>query len=159
MIFVTVGSQKFPFDRLLKKVDELVRDRIIVEEVFMQTGVSDYHPACCGYQAFCDWSEFERWMERCDIVITHGGAGAMVNAIRRRKKAIAVPRMARYGEHVDDHQHELTQRLHTMNLLCACPDTEQLPEALKTVREHHYDTFPSNTQVFLASVDEFLRSL
>ena len=140
MIFVTVGSQKFPFDRLLKKVDELVRDRIIVE-------------------AFCDWSEFERWMERCDIVITHGGAGAMVNAIRRRKKAIAVPRMARYGEHVDDHQHELTQRLHTMNLLCACPDTEQLPEALKTVREHHYDTFPSNTQVFLASVDEFLRSL
>ncbi|MCI8453819.1 MAG: beta(1,3)galactosyltransferase EpsH [Lachnospiraceae bacterium] len=159
MIFVTVGSQKFPFNRLIKKVDEMIRDRIIAEEVFMQTGASDYRPACCGYQTFCDRAEFEKWLDRCDIIITHGGAGAMIGAVRRKKKTIAVPRLARYGEHVDDHQCELAKRLHAMNLLYACPDTNRLPEALKTVREHRYAPFSSNTEAFIASVDDFIRSL
>ena len=44
MIFVTVGTQKFPFNRLLKKVDQLARDGVITEEVFIQTGNGDYIP-------------------------------------------------------------------------------------------------------------------
>ena len=40
MIFVTVGSQKFPFDRLIKKVDEMIRENLIEEEVIIQTGTS-----------------------------------------------------------------------------------------------------------------------
>ena len=42
---------------------------------------------------------------------------------------------ARYGEHVDDHQLELTEQLHKMNLVYACRDTEDLPEALRAVRD------------------------
>lgn len=44
MIFVTVGSQKFQFNRLLQKLDELKEQGIITEEIFAQTGVSDYKP-------------------------------------------------------------------------------------------------------------------
>ena len=33
MIFVTVGSQKFQFNRLLKKIDELIENKVINEEV------------------------------------------------------------------------------------------------------------------------------
>ena len=40
MIFVTVGSQKFPFERLLKQVDRMVESRIITEEVVAQAGHS-----------------------------------------------------------------------------------------------------------------------
>ena len=40
MIFVTVGSQKFPFDRLVRKVDQMVREGLIHEEVFIQTGAT-----------------------------------------------------------------------------------------------------------------------
>ena len=36
MIFVTVGSQKFQFNRLIKKVDQMVREGVIPGEVFMQ---------------------------------------------------------------------------------------------------------------------------
>lgn len=53
------------------------------------------------------------------MLITHGGAGTMVNAVKRGKRVIVVPRLARYGEHVDDHQLELAKRLHGMNLLHA----------------------------------------
>ena len=44
MIFVTVGSQKFPFDRLVQRVDELAGEGIIREEVIIQTGACRYRP-------------------------------------------------------------------------------------------------------------------
>ena len=40
MIFVTVGSRKYPFDRLFKKLDELYEDGTIGEQMFAQTGTS-----------------------------------------------------------------------------------------------------------------------
>lgn len=158
MIFVTVGSQKFPFDRLIRKADQMVRTGTIKEEVFIQTGTSQYIPLC-PHQAFCGQEQFGELMETCNILITHGGAGTMVNAVKRGKKVIAVPRLARYGEHVDDHQLELTARLHEMNLLCACPDVEQLPEALRNLSSRRFESFHSNTEAFLTSLDSYIRSL
>ena len=81
MIFVTVGSQKFPFDRLIQKVDQMIRKGLI-HEVFMQTGTSRYVPGC-PHQAFCEQERFDELMETCDLLITHGGAGTMVDAVKK----------------------------------------------------------------------------
>ena len=158
MIFVTVGSQKFPFDRLIRKVDQMLREGLIQEEVFIQTGASRCVPSC-PHQAFCEGEQFQTLLETCSVLITHGGAGTMVDAVKRGKRVIVVPRLARYGEHVDDHQLELAKRLHKMNLLHACLDVEQLPQALAQVRTHRFAPFQSHTQVFLASLDGYIRSL
>ena len=40
MIFVTVGTHEQPFDRLIRKVDELKENGIIQEDVIIQTGFS-----------------------------------------------------------------------------------------------------------------------
>ena len=58
MIFVTLGSQKFQFDRLLKAVDELIENKTIIEDVFAQTGYSDYEPKNYLYKKFLDHEEF-----------------------------------------------------------------------------------------------------
>jgi len=159
MIFVTVGSQKFQFDRLLKKVDQLVADGIISEEVFAQTGVSGYQPRCFRWQPFCGRTEFAKLVEGCDIMITHGGTGAIISAVKGGKKVIAVPRLARYGEHVDDHQLQLLQQFDKLNLICVCSDENRLPEALQMVRTHRYDSYRSNTEAYIASLDEFIRAV
>ena len=44
MIFVTVGTHEQPFNRLIQKIDELVRDGEIEDDVFMQIGYSTYEP-------------------------------------------------------------------------------------------------------------------
>lgn len=44
MIFVTVGTHEQPFNRLIKKIDELKKDGIINEDVIIQTGFSTYEP-------------------------------------------------------------------------------------------------------------------
>ena len=154
MIFVTVGSQKFQFNRLLKKVDQMAADGSIKEGVCVQTGASDFVPCNCRHQAFYDRDKFAQMVEKCSVFITHGGTGTIVDAVKRGKKAIVVPRLARYGEHVDDHQLQLLERFHELNLVYACTDVEKLPELLKGIRTHRFDTWQSNTEAFIASIDE-----
>lgn len=159
MIFVTVGSQKFPFNRLLKKIDQMAETCIVTDEIVVQTGRNGYVPRFCRCQPFFDKEEFEILLDTCRILITHGGAATMIDAVKRRKKTVVVPRLAKYGEHVDDHQLELLGQLHKMNLVYACPDIEKLPEALREVEFRQFGEYPSNTQAFIASVDDFIRSL
>ena len=56
MIFITLGSQKFQFDRLLKEVDRLIADGVIQEKVFAQIGASEYLPQNYTYERFLDLS-------------------------------------------------------------------------------------------------------
>lgn len=55
MIFVTTGSQKFQFNRLLQKIDLLIEEGMIREEVFAQIGVSDYSQSIMNTAGF--WTE------------------------------------------------------------------------------------------------------
>lgn len=110
MIFITLGSQKFQFNRLLKAVDKLVANGTITDNVVAQIGYSDYKPQNFGYENFFDREMFAKIMDEAETVITHGGTGAIVGAVKKGKKVIAVPRLSKYGEHVDDHQLQLIEQ-------------------------------------------------
>lgn len=156
MIFVILGSQKFQFNRLLKAVDSLVEEKVILDEVFAQTGYSDYKPVNYKFKDFLDRDEFERMTDNAEIVITHGGTGAIIGAVKKGKKVIAVPRRAKYNEHVDDHQLQLVEQFRELNLICECRDCEKLGEAIKRVKKEKFDVYQSNTQVILDSIEAFI---
>ena len=151
MIFITLGSQKFQFNRLLKAVDEIAVD----EEIFAQIGYSDYKPQHYKYKEFLDRDEFENMMSKADIVITHGGTGAIIEAVKKGKKVIAVPRLKKYGEHVDDHQIQLIGQFRNLELIYACEDMD-LEKALGTVKETEYKSYQSNTERIIKSIERFL---
>lgn len=156
MIFITLGSQKFQFNRLLIAVDELIETGIITEEVFAQTGYSDYRPKNYSFKEFLDRDEFEECEEKADIVITHGGTGAIIGAVKKGNKVIAVPRLAKYGEHVDDHQQQLIAQFKNQNLICGIDDCEDLEEALMYVNNHAFDKYVSNTEKIVYSIGDFI---
>ena len=159
-IFITLGSQKFQFNRLLKAVDELLeRGTIEAEDVFAQIGYSDYLPRNFNYKKFLDREEFSREMEKADIVITHGGTGAIIGAVKKGKKVIAVPRRAKYGEHVDDHQLQLIKQFDDLNLICSCQDTGKLDVALKTVQLTKYNSYESNTVNIINSIENYIKQI
>lgn len=157
MIFVTLGSQKFQFNRLLKKIDELIEKEIIQENVFAQIGSSDYVPKNYDYKDYLDRDEFAKMTEQCDVFITHGGTGAIVGAIKKGKKVIAVPRLAKYGEHVDDHQVQLLEQFSDMGMIVACENVDALEEALHKVNAIVIKSYISNTEKIIDSIEEFLR--
>lgn len=158
-IFITLGSQKFQFNRLLKAVDELCeKGTVDAADVFAQIGYSDYLPKNFSYKKFLNRDEFSAEMSKAEIVITHGGTGAIIGAVKKGKKVIAVPRRAKYGEHVDDHQLQLVGQFEELQLICECDDTEKIGDALETVKKNTYKEYVSNTQRIISSIDKFIEN-
>ncbi len=158
MIFVTLGSQKFQFNRLLKKMDELVENGIITEKVFAQIGASDYIPKHYEYKDFLNRDEFEEKTRECDLFITHGGTGAIIGAVKKGKKVIAVPRLAKYGEHVDDHQLQLLEQFQDMNIIETCVDLDELEDKYIRIQDIQMVPYVSNTQSVIDSIIKFIES-
>ena len=154
MIFITLGSQKFQFNRLLKKIDEIE----INDEIVAQIGYSDYKPKHYKYAEFLDRDQYSELMGKADIVITHGGTGAIVGALKKRKKVIAVPRLAKYGEHVDDHQLQIIEQFKEMDLIYACEDMD-LKKAILIVKNSSYNKYQSNTSTIINSLKAFIEEL
>lgn len=159
MIFITLGSQKFQFDRLLKKVDELVEQGIINDKIIAQIGASEYIPKHYEYVKFMDREKFAETMDQCSVVITHGGTGVIIGAVKKGKKVIAVPRLAQYGEHVDDHQLQLLQQFDDLKIICACYDLDKLDDYYQELEQMEFRPYVSNTQVIIDSIDEYLQTL
>lgn len=109
MIFVTVGTHEQPFNRLIKKVDELVADGTINEPVVMQTGFSTYVPKHCEWHKMLSYNEMKRYIDEARIVITHGGPASFIEVLQAGKIPVVVPRLAEFGEHVNDHQEEFVK--------------------------------------------------
>lgn len=156
MIFVTLGSQKFQFNRLLIEIDRLVEEGKITEEVFAQTGYSDYEPKNYEYKNFLDRDEFSDIMSKCDKVITHGGTGAIIGAVKKEKKVIAIPRLAKFGEHVDDHQMQIVEQFNEMNLICGINEISELNGSLIKINNMKFNTYVSNTNNVINSIIDYI---
>lgn len=104
MIFVTVGSRNYPFDRLFKKLDDLYEKGVLTDSMFAQIGTSTYKPKRYEYIDFVSPEEFASKIEQADIVVSHGASGSIMKALNAGKKVIAVARLEKYGEHINDHQ-------------------------------------------------------
>lgn len=156
-IFITLGSQKFQFDRLLKAVDELYEKGVLTEPAFAQTGYSTYQPKHYQYKNFLNRDEFAQETSNADIVITHGGTGAIIGAVKKGKKVIAVARRAQYGEHVDDHQLQIIKQFEEQNLICGITDVNELGNAVEYIRSHTFNSYKSNTQVIIESIRQFIQ--
>ena len=84
MIFVTVGTHEQQFDRLIKKIDELKKDGFIKEEVFIQTGYSDYEPKYCKWSKLIPYKEMEQKVKEAAqsaMVIIDHKTGYVVGAV------------------------------------------------------------------------------
>ena len=156
MILNTVGSQKFQYNRLLKEIEELKENKIIKEEVFAQIGVSDYKPKNYEYVDFLTQDEFSKKMDKADIIITHAGTGVIVNAVKKEKKVIGVPRLAKYEEHVDDHQIQLINEFTSLGFIEPAYETEDIKKALKNIKNKRYNKYISNTAAIVDSIEKFI---
>lgn len=106
MIFVTVGTHEQPFNRLIKKIDNLVKNDFIKEKVMIQTGFSTYKPKYCQYQSMISFKEMKEYIDEAHIIITHGGPSSFIEVLQEGKVPIVVPRLKKYGEHINNHQYE-----------------------------------------------------
>ena len=129
MILVTVGTHNQGFDRLVKKMDEIAEE--LGEEVVVQKGHTSYEPRNARFFDFASRGEMEKWVEKARVVVTHGGAGSIVFALGKNKPVVVVPRLKKYGEHVNDHQIELARALEKEGRVKAVLDVKDLKRCIQ----------------------------
>lgn len=133
MILLTVGSM-FPFDRLVRAVDELVAAGRISAEVVAQIGDGRYEPRHMPFQRFLSRVEFEQLLDRADLLLSHAGAGTIAMALEHDKRLLVVPRLARHAEHVNDHQIATARRFEELQHVLVAYEMDQIPERLQALR-------------------------
>ena len=161
MIFVTVGSRPYPFDRLFQKIDELYEEGALSEEMFAQIGTSSYVPRHYLFADYISPKEFEKKIRDADIVISHGASGSIMKALDAGKKVVAVSRLEKYGEHVNDHQIQMIQAF-AMNgyVLPVSEDLHDLGDCIKKIKDGNDGLIPWKNRDPMAIVniiDDFIQ--
>ncbi len=110
MIFFSVGTERFPFDRLVRAADS-VQESLKEEPVFVQLGQSSWVPHYCKWTAFLSYKELVERIVQARIVVMHAGVGSLLLCVQHGKIPIMIPRRKQFGEHVDDHQVELAMKM------------------------------------------------
>ncbi len=126
MIFVTVGMERFPFDRLIRTMDLAVGKGKVREPVFIQRGRSSYVPMYAKHTDFMEFSQIVQVLEKARVVVSHAGVGSFLLCLRMGKVPILVPRKASFGEHLDDHQIDFVREIEALNKALVAYETDQV---------------------------------
>jgi UDP-N-acetylglucosamine transferase subunit ALG13 len=109
VILLVVGTYDRPFPRAVQLASKLTRpDEPLVVQHGHTTPVAT---VTAQWRQWYSRAELDELMRAARIVVVHGGSGCIVGAQRQGVRPVVVPRLARYGEHVDDHQTQLSKRL------------------------------------------------
>lgn len=105
-IFATVGST-YPLDRMIKELDSVGKDKKY--KIFAQIGESEYTPKNIEFTKFLTYTKMQSKIKWADLIISHAGAGSVIDLLTSNKNFILFPRLKKYSEAVDDHQLELCE--------------------------------------------------
>lgn len=158
MILVIIGLM-YTFERLVKEMDKIAAN--IDEEIIMQIGNTLYEPKNAKYYRFISEKEINRLYDDTRIIICHAGVGTILNSISRNKLVIVVPRRKKYGEHVDDHQIEITRELEKDGIIKAVYNIDELENILKNMlKDTNKTTKASKTEnLLMIKLKEYINGL
>lgn len=157
MILVTLGTQDKSFERLLIEIEKLIEKKVIQEEVIVQAGYTKYVSSRMKIFDYLPKDEFANMISKCNLLITHGGVGSIFDGITHNKKVIAVPRLSKYKEHVNDHQLQVVRKLGEEGYIISCMDVEELENSFQKIKEFHPKKYIGNNSKMINTIENYIK--
>lgn len=133
MIFITIGTQ-LPFDRLIQGMDEWCALNPAIE-VFAQIGCGDYQPKNMNFKKNVAPSEFDSYMRKSSLIVSHAGMGTIISSLLSEKPIIVLARDADRGEHRNQHQIATAKKFEGVDGCYSCYEVKELAELLSHKEE------------------------
>ncbi len=158
MIFLTVGTQ-FPFDRLVQAIDRIIGEGLISETVFGQIGRSACRPRNFDAVERMEKEKFGNHLSQASGIIGHAGMGTISMALDNRKPLLAMPRLKKYGEVVNDHQLGIAERFSELGHILAAYGVEDLPDGIHKLKNFVPKERSADPQAVAERISRFLNSV
>ena len=158
MILVLLGTQKNEFNRLLQAIEKNIKEGNIKEKVIVQAGCTKFSTDLMEVFDLIPKEDIEELKKKARIIITHGGVGSILSCVKLGKKVIAVPRLAKYNEHVNDHQRQLVEKFNNEGYIIGVENLEKLSEALNKIENFTPRKYVSNTNNFIKLIENYIDS-
>ncbi len=158
LIFVSLGTQDKEFTRLLKLLDKEIEKGVIKEKVIVQAGYTKYTSKNMQIFDYVPKEDFEKYITKCDILITHGGVGSIFTGLKHDKKVLVMPRLAKYKEQHNDHQLEITEEFTKEGYILFFNDEKTFEKAYKKAEKFKPKKYKSNTQNMIRLIEDFIEN-
>ena len=151
-VLVTVGTTLF--DDLIEEIDKLkpVIFSKGYNEIICQIGNGKYIPNLPNFKMI---SNLERFILSADLIISHAGAGTILDVLRLNKKLIVVvnPKL------MNNHQLEIAEVLHNNKHLLMCSSPTELAHVIENLENFTPIPLPSaNSSKFVANMITLLNT-
>ncbi len=146
MIFVTLGTQDKGFPRLLEAIDKQIKIGNIKEKVIVQAGLTEYESDNMEIFDLVPQKDFDKYVDEASLIITHGGAGSILTAVKKGKKVIAAARLSKFKEHNNDHQLQIVKEFSKKGYILELDNFDELDKVLKKAKEFKPKKYVSNTK-------------
>ncbi|MFC5281967.1 PssE/Cps14G family polysaccharide biosynthesis glycosyltransferase [Pedobacter alpinus] len=143
MILVLLGTFKIEFSRPILAIENAIKSWEISEEIIVQAGHTAFKSDFMTIRAFIEPKELDNLYERAEIIVTHGGVGSILRGFRMKKKIIAIPRLHKFKEHVDDHQIDILEEFARLNYLIPWYEHDKFADVLAKARKFEPSPFVS----------------
>ena len=118
MIFATIGNEYRNFQRMTDLLIFLSRN-LPKEEFIFQYGhskVGNKIPENLKIYNFISRNKFETYLAKANFVITHAGAGTLLQCFEKNIVPLVLPRRADLKEHLNNHQLDILNEFVKKNL-------------------------------------------
>lgn len=156
MILVMLGTQDKSFERLLKQIDKEIETGNIKEKVIVQAGYTKYKSDNMEIFDLVAGDELDKLISKADLIITHGGAGSILSAIKAGKVVIAAPRLKKYGEHTNDHQLQIVKEFAKEGYILELRDFNKLGKLIEKSKTFKPKKFVSNTPRMVELISDYI---
>ncbi len=160
MILVLLGTQNNSFHRLLEEIEKNIDAGNIKDKVVVQAGFTKYNSNKMEIFDMIPQEELDILIKEADLVITHGGVGSIMSAVKQGKKVIAVPRLKKFDEHVNDHQLEIINTFKRQGIIIGVNNVDELANALSESKSFEQENLEINSQEnkIVQIIDDFIQN-
>lgn len=158
MIFVSLGTNDKSFKRLLDKIDKEISLGNIKDKVVVQSGYTKYESENMDIIDLMSMDLFSKSINDCNILITHGGVGTILDGLKLGKKIIAFPRLSKYQEHVNDHQIEIINEFYECGYILT-GEVDDLVSLIDKCKDFNPKSYTSNNYRFNKLIRDYIDKL
>lgn len=156
MILVLLGTHKIGFYRLLDAVQKNIDNGSIKDKVIAQVGHTKFESKDMEIFDLIPIDKINSLIDDAEIVITHGGVGSILGALKKHKKIIVMPRLSQYGEAANDHQQQIVSVFEKKGYIKSINNAEDLTKILLEINNFVPNTYQSNTENIIKIITEFI---